>query len=191
VTDPAPRPLGLVQEFVNTFDVHPHIDDSEDGLEGMRAPEDLKAWLVERELMDPDDEVRAEDFRSALETREALRAMLLTNGGGPPDQSSVEAVNRAATRAQLTLKFDMDGGSGLQPAARGVDGAIGVILAVGFAAMAEGSWTRLKVCPEETCRVAFFDHSKNRSRRWCSMEVCGNRTKVRSYRQRRLEHDAG
>ncbi|MCA1832955.1 MAG: CGNR zinc finger domain-containing protein [Actinomycetota bacterium] len=179
MSEPAPGPLRLVQEFVNTHDV-------DDGREDLQTPADLKAWLLERELIE-DEQVHAADVVYARETREALRSMLLANGGATADETAVETVNRAATRAQLTLKFDVDGGSGLKPVARGVDGAIGAILAVAFAAMAEGSWTRLKVCPEETCRVAFYDQSKNRSRRWCSMEVCGNRTKVRAYRQRHLE----
>ncbi|TMK82105.1 MAG: hypothetical protein E6G46_06610 [Actinobacteria bacterium] len=185
MTTPAPQPLRLVEEFVNTHHVHPHRDDED--LEGFHTPGELKSWLVERELVGAGEPVHAADLTYAIETREALRRLLLTNGGAPSDEQAVETVNRAATRGQLTLRFDVDGGSGLKPIARGVDGAIGTILAVAFAAMAEGSWSRLKVCPEETCRVAFFDHSKNRSRRWCSMEVCGNRTKVRSYRQRQLE----
>jgi predicted RNA-binding Zn ribbon-like protein len=186
VTDqPAPEPLRLVEDFVNSHHTHPHPEGVD--IEGFQEREALKAWLVERDLIAPSEPVHETDLRYAIETREALRRLLLTNGGAEPDEQAVETVNRAATRAQLTLRFDVDGGSGLRPIANGVDGAIGTILAVAFAAMAEGSWSRLKVCPEETCRVAFYDHSKNRSRRWCSMEVCGNRTKVRSYRQRRLE----
>ena len=185
--NPAPEPLRLVEDFVNSHHVHPHREDED--LEGFGTTDELRAWLLERELVAPSEPVHPTDLQYALETREALRRMLLTNGGASPDEQAVETVNRAATRGQLTLQFDVDGGSGLKPNARGVDGAIGTILAVAFAAMAEGSWSRLKVCPEETCRVAFFDHSKNRSRRWCSMEVCGNRTKVRSYRQRQLETD--
>jgi predicted RNA-binding Zn ribbon-like protein len=189
VTDnSAPEPLRLVKDFVNSNHVHPHRGDED--LEGFVTPDSLKSWLVERELVSPSEPVHPTDLQYAIETREALRRMLLTNGGASPDEQAVETVNRAATRGQLTLRFDVDGGSGLKPNARGVDGAIGTILAVAFASMAEGSWSRLKVCPEETCRVAFYDHSKNRSRRWCSMEVCGNRTKVRSYRQRQLETDA-
>jgi predicted RNA-binding Zn ribbon-like protein len=51
--------------------------------------------------------------------------------------------------------------------------------------MADGSWERLKVCPADDCLWAFYDRSRNRSRRWCDMEVCGNRAKVRGYRERR------
>ena len=182
---PAPEPLRLVEDFVNMHHTHPHPEGQD--VEGFQTPEDLRAWLVERELVEPGEPVHGTDVQYAIETREALRRLLLTNGGAPPDEQAVETVNRAATRGQLTLRFDVDGGSGLKPIARGVDGAIGTILAVAFAAMAEGTWSRLKVCPSETCREAFYDHSKNRSRKWCSMEVCGNRTKVRSYRQRQLE----
>ena len=182
---PAPEPLRLVEDFVNSNHTHPHPKGV--NIEGFQSPEELKAWLVAHELVEPTEPVHPTDLQYTIETREALRRLLLTNGGEPPDEQAVETVNRAATRGQLTLRFDIDGGSGLKPVARGVDGAIGTILAVAFAAMAEGSWSRLKVCPEETCRVAFYDHSKNRSRRWCSMEVCGNRTKVRSYRHRKLE----
>jgi predicted RNA-binding Zn ribbon-like protein len=43
---------------------------------------------------------------------------------------------------------------------------------------------RLRECASDTCAWLFLDHSKNRSRRWCDMTVCGNRDKVRRHRQR-------
>ncbi|MBV8670321.1 MAG: CGNR zinc finger domain-containing protein, partial [Candidatus Eremiobacteraeota bacterium] len=51
--------------------------------------------------------------------------------------------------------------------------------------MLDGSWARLKVCRDDTCRWAFYDRSKNRSSCWCLMSVCGNRSKVRRHRQQR------
>lgn len=53
--------------------------------------------------------------------------------------------------------------------------------------MIDGAWPRLKVCWETTCRWAFLDTSRNRSRNWCSMSSCGNRTKTRAYRARRRD----
>jgi predicted RNA-binding Zn ribbon-like protein len=47
-----------------------------------------------------------------------------------------------------------------------------------------GTWDRLKVCPDDDCAWVFYDESRNRSRRWCSMNACGNRHKVRAYRDR-------
>jgi predicted RNA-binding Zn ribbon-like protein len=50
--------------------------------------------------------------------------------------------------------------------------------------MAAGNWNRLKVCSNDACQRAFYDASRNRSGRWCSMATCGNRMKGRAYRQR-------
>ncbi|HWD01894.1 MAG TPA: CGNR zinc finger domain-containing protein [Amycolatopsis sp.] len=47
-----------------------------------------------------------------------------------------------------------------------------------------GDWIRLKICPADDCLWAFYDESRNRSRTWCSMRVCGNREKARSWRAR-------
>jgi len=67
---------------------------------------------------------------------------------------------------------------------------IGRILVAVVAAIAAGTWPRLKVCPD--CRWAFFDHTRNASKRWCLMTAggsdgrsCGSIAKVRRYRQRR------
>ncbi len=47
--------------------------------------------------------------------------------------------------------------------------------------------TRVEVCPSEDCGWLFLDESKNRRRRWCSMETCGNRAKARRHYQRQAE----
>ena len=52
-------------------------------------------------------------------------------------------------------------------------------------ARADGTWDRLKVCLADDCQWAYYDRSRNRSSVWCDMRVCGNRAKVRSYRERR------
>jgi predicted RNA-binding Zn ribbon-like protein len=44
---------------------------------------------------------------------------------------------------------------------------------------------RVKSCP--TCGWFFLDHSKNRSRRWCSMDACGSVAKARRYYRRLKE----
>lgn len=47
-----------------------------------------------------------------------------------------------------------------------------------------GEWERIKICPRSDCRWAFHDESRNRSRTWCSMRVCGNRSKSQARRER-------
>jgi predicted RNA-binding Zn ribbon-like protein len=44
---------------------------------------------------------------------------------------------------------------------------------------------RLRECAAGDCGWLFLDRSKNRSRRWCDMTVCGNRDKARRHRARR------
>jgi len=50
---------------------------------------------------------------------------------------------------------------------------------------------RIKQCEGDHCGWLFFDTTKNRLRRWCEMEVCGNRAKVRAFRQRKFEAKEG
>ncbi|AOS63297.1 CGNR zinc finger domain-containing protein [Actinoalloteichus hymeniacidonis] len=50
-----------------------------------------------------------------------------------------------------------------------------------------GEIGRLTRCAALSCAMVFFDASKNHSRRWCSMRVCGNRAKARAYAARRRE----
>jgi predicted RNA-binding Zn ribbon-like protein len=73
----------------------------------------------------------------------------------------------------------------LAPSATGVDGALGRILSGVGEAMLVGTWPRLKACRAGECTWAFWDGARNRSRTWCSMAVCGNRTKARAFRRRR------
>lgn len=50
--------------------------------------------------------------------------------------------------------------------------------------LADGETARIKVCDNRDCRFAFYDASKNRSRRWCSQTTCGNRHKLKEFRAR-------
>jgi predicted RNA-binding Zn ribbon-like protein len=44
---------------------------------------------------------------------------------------------------------------------------------------------RVRTCAADTCRWLFLDTSKNHTRRWCNMKVCGNRMKARRFQERR------
>ncbi len=48
-----------------------------------------------------------------------------------------------------------------------------------------GDLSRVKRCADEICGWFFLDLSKNKSRRWCSMKDCGNRTKVKRHYERK------
>jgi predicted RNA-binding Zn ribbon-like protein len=180
--EPAPGELRLVQRFVNTLD-------SDDGLrqvETLNRPADLERWLRDHDLLERGARIGARELRRAIELRQALRALLLANtSGAAVDARTVAALNSAADRAPAKVSFDADGNASLVGAARGLDAAMGRVLAAVVQAMADGTWARLKACPNPDCEWAFYDRSRNRSSRWCAMSECGNRAKVRALRERR------
>jgi predicted RNA-binding Zn ribbon-like protein len=174
---PAPGALEVVRNFVNTLDV-------ETGEEKLDSVVSLHVWLAERGLIGAKEAASPADLRRAIELREAIRALLAHNNGEGTDDGAVEILNAAAARAKLAPRFDADDLPALEPAVGGVDCALGRILGIVFAAMADGTWVRLKVCRSDTCQWAFYDWTKNHSGSWCVMRVCGNREKVRSFRSR-------
>jgi predicted RNA-binding Zn ribbon-like protein len=174
----APGELELVRAFVNTLDV-------ESGEDELSSPAALASWLAGRGLLVLGAGVRGPDLGRALAVREALRSLLAGNNGCPIDLDAAPVLEAAARAAKLELRFGSDGVAALEASVGGVSGALGRLLAVASGAMAAGTWVRLKACRAETCRWAFYDHARNQSRTWCSMAVCGNRTKARAYRARR------
>jgi predicted RNA-binding Zn ribbon-like protein len=175
----APGRLELVRAFVNTVDL-------EEQQEELGSPEQLAVWLADNGLAARDSGASGADLRHATELREALRAVLLAHNGGPPPAArAAAALDEAATRARVRLRFREDASAVLEPASEGVDGALGRILAIVHASIADGTWRRLKACRRHSCEWAFYDHTKNRSGAWCDMGVCGNRAKAQAYRERR------
>jgi predicted RNA-binding Zn ribbon-like protein len=173
----APGQLSLLQRFVNSIDL-------ESGEDELTSPEALRDWLTERGLMGSGDRATAADLKRALAVREGLRALLLQNAGLPLDTERVERLDAAVARAGLRMRFEAGAEPALEPDARAVDGAIGRLMAIVAAAVEDGTWPRLKGCHREECFWAFYDHSKNRSGRWCKMETCGNIEKARAFRER-------
>jgi predicted RNA-binding Zn ribbon-like protein len=173
----APEPLRLVQAFVNTLDI-------ENRVEELESPAVLERVLVE--LGAPvcgGARLGTSDLATALEFREALRALALANSGLPVEATHLEALDRVAAAACLTVRFE-GSSARLVPQAQGLEGSLGRILAVVHEAITDGTWWRLKGCPRDVCHWVFYDRSRNGSGKWCAMSVCGNRTNTRSYRRR-------
>jgi len=181
----APGRLELVRQFINTADLDPGNDELTD------LPA-LQAWLRSRRLIGARERLEQGDLERALEVREALRKLLEDRGGGGAiDERAIRALNAHPACVQMRVRFDGGGAPRLEPVGDGLEGALAELYAVIEHAAADGSWARLKVCADHGCRWAFYDNSKNRSRSWCNMAVCGNRAKAREYRRRRqLESEA-
>ena len=175
----APAPLDLVQDFVNTEIPEWARDD-------ISTPSLLEGWLRERGLLEAGETVSAAGFVAARELRAALRELALLNTlGAAPDESLRERVRAAFSDA--TLRADLDAGGSLVavPARGGEWRGLAAIASIVLAAQGDGSWSRLKACRKESCGWLFYDRSRNASSSWCSMSICGNRTKTAAYRRRK------
>ncbi|WEV29699.1 CGNR zinc finger domain-containing protein [Streptomyces sp. 71268] len=138
----------------------------------------------------------------------ALRELpLLATVGGAPPAADPTATTATGPTQDAAPAHDADPAAGVgaeSAAAETAAGGAGVGLALvpapglppvrrGLAAVAvawselvlAGDAARLKRCAEHECAWVFWDVSKNRSRRWCSMRVCGNRNKARRFAAKR------
>jgi predicted RNA-binding Zn ribbon-like protein len=174
---PAPHGLDLVIDFVNTLD----LDEGEDQLS---APEGVSSWLAGRGLLDPGLRTSEAERAQAIALREALRSLMLTNNGAADSADAAEELERTARSGELGVHFGSGGQVSLDPRAAGLAGALARLLVPVAEAVGDGSWQRVKACRAHDCQWAFYDRSRNRSGVWCEMAVCGNRTKVRAYRER-------
>jgi predicted RNA-binding Zn ribbon-like protein len=175
----APGDLELVRAFVNTLDI-------EQGTEELSTPAELGEWLSANGLASATVRPTAADLRRAIRLREALREVLLSHSHGAPEPAGAwRTLDGAADRAHLRVRFDPSGAALVEPDTKGVDAALGRLLAIVHGAIAQDTWRRLKACRLHTCEWAFYDHTKNHSGAWCNMAVCGNRAKARAYRERR------
>lgn len=179
-TNLLPNGLDLVIDFVNTLDCEQETDAISD-------PEALRTWLAERKLLDDHARVQPptdDDHAEAIRLREALRALMLANNGGEDAPAAWMRLEEAARRGELAVHFERGGEATIRPDVAGVPGALARLLVPVAAAITDNSWARVKACRSPDCLWAFYDRSRNHSGRWCEMAVCGNRTKVRAYRDR-------
>jgi predicted RNA-binding Zn ribbon-like protein len=155
------------------------------GLEQVR--ELLNSWLIPNDSRLPDDRFEqlarergwtGRDASLVRELRDDLRRQV--ERGQVRDDGLNRWIGRLAMRPAIVA-----GAVGYRH--RG--GPAGDTLAVVVAAIAAGTWPRLKACPD--CRWVFYDNTRNASKRWCLMyaggpqgRACGTIAKVRRYRDR-------
>jgi predicted RNA-binding Zn ribbon-like protein len=175
----APEPLLAVQAFANTFS---SFEDEEELLSDAGSTRD---WLLVSDLAIPSVTVGEEERQRLVTFRQLVRALIDANMSGEQDRDANAELARLVADHPVPVTAGLDGrvGLDLEPA-ESVDALIAQMIGIVLRAQIDGSWERLKICLDDTCRWAFFDASKNRRGHWCSMEVCGNRVKNRAYRAR-------
>jgi predicted RNA-binding Zn ribbon-like protein len=178
-TKPAPGSLARIQALVNTVELP-------DGADRLADPGDAAPWLAANGLLAEGATPTRAELDLVCRVREALRALLIHNSGGPLPAADHVAVLRAVTDTG-TAKVDLapDGQVGLSAAGDGVGERLLELLLVMRDAQRDGTWTRLKACANDECTWAFYDRSRNHGGTWCVMSECGNKLKNREFRARR------
>jgi predicted RNA-binding Zn ribbon-like protein len=175
---PAPGSLRLVQALVNTLN-------AETGQDLLGTAAGAATWLVAARLLPPGSALTGAEQAALLELREATRQVLSGHTHPRDDPAAASRLTLALAPSRLTLAVNPAGGVRLVSADHDPFSRVigGIAAAIAEAAMA-GTWVRLKCCPGRRCGWAFYDRSASSRSRWCSMQICGARAKMRAYRDR-------
>ncbi len=173
-SDNAPGALDLVRRFVNTVGLP-------NGPDELGSLERAAGWCLSYGLPPVAGQGELDRLRSF---REALRDVLFANNGEGDVASAWDGLRPFVSAAHLALGVDAVRGLKLRPGRPESEGAIATLLAVVYEALLDRTWPRLRACRKGSCRFAYYDHTKNGSRAWCSMATCGNQAKAQRRRQR-------
>lgn len=178
-TKPAPEPLNRVQALVNSVELEFDRDRLAD-------PATAVPWLVNIGLLAPGAELTDPDVDLLRGVREALRALLVHNAGGPvPDGRDLAPLRGVAAAGAARVHVADDGGIRLAAGEGSVADRLFDLLLDIRDAQRDGTWAHLKACGNIECLWAFYDRSRNHGGTWCSMATCGNKLKNRHFRARR------
>ena len=175
---PAPGRLHVLQEFVNSAALP-------DGPDELATAAAAAQWLNGHRTV-LTRAVSERERKRLVDIREGLRTVLTAHAGATVGSEVTAALTRQLNGAVLRPVISESGAS-LAGAPTGVAAFLATLAAAIVEATVAGTWQRLKVCRDDSCRWAFYDASKNGRGAWCSMRVCGSRNKARAYRARRRE----
>jgi predicted RNA-binding Zn ribbon-like protein len=138
-------------------------------------------------------------LRSARELREAMAAALYANVDGRPPLATVVRTlegyfHNASRHRELRWEQPPQHSDGRPVLGwdwgrfeTNVELPLWILAQAASQLMMSDAMKRIRACGAETCRWLFLDTSKNHTRRWCNMKVCGNRMKARRFQARRAE----
>jgi transcriptional regulator with XRE-family HTH domain len=156
----------------------------ESAASNLGSVQSVRQWLTSRGFLEAGDALGAQARTRILDLQSALLALALSNSGEPLPPAAPAMLDRLAVEVPMIVSFRGRASPALAPVQRGVDAFVGTLLAAVYDATRDGTWARLKACPADRCHYVFYDIARNRASTWCSMSICGNRTKVRKYQLR-------
>ncbi|HEY3607042.1 MAG TPA: CGNR zinc finger domain-containing protein [Pseudonocardiaceae bacterium] len=163
-----------IRAFANTVDI-------EAGTDELGTPAAFGHWLASTGLADGLPTVLAAEHEDTLALRAVIRAALGADGTGRPESTSPVLVRFPVF---ITIGAGADRILAPPQDSSAVSSALTTLMIDWARLLLTGEVQRLKRCAEDSCGWVFWDTSKNHSRRWCSMRICGNRAKARRYAAR-------
>jgi len=170
-------------------------------LEHLGRPEDLAVWAHHAKIIGKksardlqrrfgDSPGLAQELqRRALELRDVVYAIGAALAAGKPTRSEdidrLTGMHAQCVRVGHLRKIQGLYGWTWNIEAYPVEAILGPIVLSALSIVCQADLSRIKQCPGRDCGWLFFDTTKNKNRRWCEMEVCGNRAKQRRLRKRR------
>jgi predicted RNA-binding Zn ribbon-like protein len=177
----APGRLELVRKFVNTEDLHNDRD-------ALADTEGTLSWLTEAGLLASGEGINDPELDALRGLRASLRELAAANTeGGEPPAATLEVFNEAVRPHAASVRLGAEEGrvvASLSPHESGAGGVIAALATAVQEAALTGAWARLKACANPECSWLFYDASRSRTGRWCSMGACGSVSKARAYRAR-------
>ena len=154
--------------------------------ESLHEPLDLVRWLAEPPLGLPRELAATEDdLADARSLRHAMSLVVrAVAAGARPPTDAVDAVNAAAASPTLAPQLDPRTGERAWAQPVTVHRALAALARDLVQVLTGPSASRIRECAADDCQLVFVDVSRSGRRRWCAMQRCGNRAKVRTHRSR-------
>jgi predicted RNA-binding Zn ribbon-like protein len=153
--------------------------------ETLHTPDNLRAWLASAPLSASVPRATARDLATAVRVRRAITAGYLARAAGDPlPDDVVAALNAAAAREPLAPRLGPGGDAAGWARPATVGQALSTLARDAIGVLSGPLASRIRVCAADDCALPFVDTSRPGTRRWCSMERCGNRHKLRALRAR-------
>ena len=140
-----------------------------------------------RRLARAEPEAATQVLRRARELRRALRGLFVSWADGEsPRKADLDGLNDLLARApvRLSVRWRKGDYDWARPEHRSLEMLLWPVTWSAADLLTHGDPVRLKRCADDGCSWFFYDASRNRSRRWCSMSTCGNRAKAQRHYQR-------
>ena len=175
----------IVLDFINTVNGRPVYTRDD-----LRGPADLVDWAAAAGVVENPAEIigagldGSSRFASAIVLRESLyRVFGPIASGDEPQRAAVEVVGRRATQGMRSAHW-VRGSAGYEPrfALDSIEVLCDLLADRGMQLLRSAATDRLGCCAG--CGWLFLDTSRGHGRRWCSMNACGVRDKMRRYHQR-------